>query len=101
MTDYTVQYLCGLSGKDVVGMGITAVVARLDAVIKFTPDTELPFMEREKLIHQRLGNHHNGIHRYYGSLENALVLEYVCHGSIRQYLARHRKPVAFNPAKLD
>lgn len=32
-TEYRIQYPCGLSGKDVVGMGITALVARLDAVI--------------------------------------------------------------------
>ena len=96
ITEDTVQYPCGLNGKDVVGMGITALVARLDAVIKFAPDTELPFMEREKCIYQRLGHDYNGVLRYYGSLGNALILQYACNGSIRQYLARQTKPVALS-----
>src|SRR5271155_3325696 len=92
-TDHTIRYPCGLDGKDVVGMGITALVARLDAVIKFAPLTELPFIEREMCIYQRLGRDHDGILRYYGSLGDALILQYACNGSIRQYRARKDKPV--------
>lgn len=91
--DHTIQYPCGLSGEDVVGMGITALVARLDAVIKFAPQSELPFREREKSIYQRLGNDHDSVLRYYGNLGDALLLQYACHGSVRQYVARQAKPM--------
>ena len=91
--DHTIQFPCGLNSQDVIGMGITALVARLDAVIKFAPHTELPFLEREKCIYQRLGHTHDGVLRYYGSLGDALILQYACNGSIRQYIARQTKPV--------
>jgi serine/threonine protein kinase len=91
--EYTVHYLYGLTGKDLVGMGITALVARLDAVITFARSTELPLIEREKCVYQRLGHDHNGVLRYYGSLEDALILQYACNGSIRQYLATQTRPI--------
>lgn len=91
--DYTTQYPCGLNHQDIVGMGVTALVARLDAVVKFAPHIDLPFLEREKCIYQRLGRNHSGILRYYGNLGDALILQYACHGSIRQYFARQTKPV--------
>jgi hypothetical protein len=50
--EYIVHYPYGLTGKDLVGMGITALVARLDAVIKFARSTELPLIEREKCVYQ-------------------------------------------------
>jgi serine/threonine protein kinase len=92
-TDYTIRYPYGLNGQDIVGFGITALVARLDAVVKFARPTELPFIEREKCIYQRLGQHHDGVLRFYGSLEDALILQYACNGSIRQYFAKQAKPV--------
>ena len=77
-------------------MGITAIVARLDAVIKFAPATELPSMEREKKrVYQRLGHHDRAV-RYYGNLGNDIILQYACHGSIRQYFASQTKPVALS-----
>lgn len=91
--DHTIQYPCGLNRQDVVGMGITALVARLDAVIKFAPPSELPFLEREKHIYERLGHTHDGVLRYYGNLGDALILQYACNGSIRQYIKRQTKPV--------
>lgn len=72
---------------------MTALVARLDAVVKFAQHSELPFLEREKCIYQRLGRGHDGVLRYYGGLGHALILQYACHGSIRQYFARQTKPV--------
>ena len=51
LTDYTICYLYGLNGQDIVGVGITALVARLDAVIKFARPTKLLFIEREKYIY--------------------------------------------------
>lgn len=51
LKDNTVQYPLGLGGRDVVGMGITALVTRLDAVVKFSKSSEWHFVEREKLIY--------------------------------------------------
>jgi serine/threonine protein kinase len=92
-TDYTIHYPYGLSLQDVVGRGITALVARLDAVMKFARPSELPLIAREKRIYQRLGNDHHGVLRYYGSLDDALILQYAHHGSIRQYYARQFESV--------
>ncbi|KAG4441511.1 hypothetical protein IFR05_003038 [Cadophora sp. M221] len=94
--DNTIQYPLGISRQDVVGLGITALVARLDAVIKFARRTELPLLEREKSIYERLGHDHDGVLRYYGNLGNALILQYACHGSIRQYYASQAKPVSLS-----
>jgi hypothetical protein len=52
--DNALQYPLGLGGREVVGMGITVVVARLDPAVKFSNPSEWHFMEREKLIYQRL-----------------------------------------------
>ncbi|MCJ1412918.1 hypothetical protein MMC19_007018 [Ptychographa xylographoides] len=80
-----IQYPLGLGMRDLVGVGITAFVGRLDAVIKFSKPSECDLMEREKLVYQRLGRDHCGILRYFGAIGNALVLQYASHGSIRQY----------------
>lgn len=79
-----------------VGLGTTALVARLDAVIKFARRTELPLLEREKGIYERLGHDHDGVLRYYGSLGDALILQYASHGSIRQYYASQAKSVSLS-----
>jgi hypothetical protein len=91
--DDTIQYPLSINRQDVVGLGITALVARLDAVIKFARRTELPLPEREKAIYERLGHNHDGVLRYYGNLGDALILQYACHGSIRQYYASQTKLV--------
>ncbi|KAK0119364.1 hypothetical protein ONS95_010816 [Cadophora gregata] len=94
--DNSIQYPLGIKRQDVVGLGITALVARLDAVIKFGRRTELPLLEREKCIYERLGNDHDGVLRYYGNLGDALILQYACHGSVRQYYASQAKPVSLS-----
>jgi hypothetical protein len=78
MQESVIQWPLGLDGKDVVGAGIkvTAIVARLDAVVKFSRPSESHFLEREKLIYQRLGCDHSGIVRYFGVLENAIILQF-------------------------
>jgi hypothetical protein len=96
--EYTVHYPYGLTGKDLVGMGITTLVARLDAVIQFARSTELPLIEREKCVYQRHGHDHDGVLPYYGSLEDALILQYACNGSIRQYLATQTRPIPLSLA---
>jgi len=49
--DYTIHYPYGLNGQDIVGVGITALVAYLNTIIKFARPTKLPFIEREKCIY--------------------------------------------------
>lgn len=93
MRESAIQWPLGLGARDLVGAGITAVVARLDAVVKFCEPSQSHFLEREKLVYQRLGHDHSGIVRYYGALENAVLLQFASHTSIRQYLARQKKQV--------
>lgn len=93
MEEQEIQWPLGFGMRDLVGAGITGMVVRLDAVIKFANTTESHVLERERLIYQRLVNGHTGIVRYYGVLDYALVLQYASHGSIRQYLAEHEQPV--------
>ncbi|EJP62102.1 spindle assembly checkpoint kinase [Beauveria bassiana ARSEF 2860] len=98
-TEYTIRYPCGLNGRDIVGAGITAIVARLDAVVKFSQPSERHFLERERRIYERLGHEHSGILRFFGSLDDALILQYARYGSIRQYFAGQTKLVSL-PIKL-
>jgi serine/threonine protein kinase len=91
----TIQYPHGVDRRDILGAGTTAIVARLDAVIKFATAVERPFMDREKRVYERLG-HHNRVLRYYGNLGDNIILQYACHGSIRQYLAIQAKPLALS-----
>jgi serine/threonine protein kinase len=93
-----VHWPYGFSSKDVVGMGNTALVARLDAVIKFVDPREQPFLDREMRIYERLGHDCAGVLRYYGRLGNALILQYASNGSIREYSARRAMP---NPLSLQ
>jgi hypothetical protein len=99
--EYTVHYLYGLTGKDLVGMGITALVARLNAVIKFAKPTKLPLIKREKCVYQRLKHSHDSVLRYYRSLEDALILQHACNSSIRQYLATQTKPTPLSLQLLN
>jgi serine/threonine protein kinase len=91
MQESVIQWPLGLDVKDLVGAGITAIVARLDAVVKFFGPSESHLFEREKLIYQRLGRDHNGIVRYFGVLENAIILQFASQTSIRQYVARQKQ----------
>jgi serine/threonine protein kinase len=93
MQESVIQWPLALDGRDMVGAGMTAIVARLDAVVKFSGPSESHFFEREKLIYQRLGRDHSGIVRYFGVLENAIILQFASQTSIRQYLARQRNRV--------
>ena len=82
--EYIVHCPCGLGLKDIVGMGNTALVGRLDAVVKFADRKELKALEIEKRVYQRLGRDCNEVLRYYGGVENAIILQYACNGSIRE-----------------
>ena len=88
-----IQWPLGLDAKNRVGASITAIVARLDAVVKFCGPSQSHFLKREKLIYQRLGRDHSDIVRYFGVLENAIILQFASQTSIRQYLARQKKQV--------
>ena len=91
MQESVIQWPLGLDVKDLVGAGVTAIVARLDAVVKFFGPSESHFLEREKLIYQRLGRDHSGIVRYFGVLENAIILQFASQTSIRQYVVRQKQ----------
>ena len=84
MQESVIQWPLGLDGNDLAGAGVTAIVARLDAVVKFFKPSESRFFEREKLIYQRLGRDHSGIVRYYGALETALICEPDIYQAIRR-----------------
>jgi serine/threonine protein kinase len=88
-----IQWPYGFSSKDVVGMGNTAFVARLDAVIKFVNPPEQPFLDREVRVYECLGPDCAGVLQYYGRLGNAIVLQYASNGSIREYSARRTMPI--------
>lgn len=60
----TIQYPLGINLQDVVRLDITALVSRLDAVIKCARRNELPLLGRETNIHDRLRHDHNGVVRY-------------------------------------
>ncbi|KAH9872106.1 hypothetical protein J1614_006367 [Plenodomus biglobosus] len=64
MQESVIQWPLGLDIRDLVGAGITATVARLDAVVNIFQPSELGFREREKRIYQRLGRDHSGIVRH-------------------------------------
>lgn len=91
--EYKLQYPCGLTGRDLVGAGITSIVARLDAVIKFSRPENTRFLEREKRVYERLGHDHPGVLQYFGSLDNGLLFKYARNGSIRQFYTRPDKSV--------
>jgi serine/threonine protein kinase len=81
-------YPCGLSLRDLLGAGISGFAGRLDAAVKWTLPNNVHFIERERRIYERLGSYH-GILRYYGPVENGILLEFAHHGSIRQYRMKH------------
>ena len=93
MQESVIQWPLALDIRDLAGAGTTAIVARLDAVVKFSRPSGSRFFEREKLVYQRLGRDHSRIVRYFGALENAIILQFASQGSIRQYLARQKKQV--------
>jgi serine/threonine protein kinase len=88
MPEFGIKWPLGLGRKDLVGAGITAIVVRLDAVVKFFQPTELQFLERETTVYQRLGHDHSGIIKYFGVLGNGIILQFAEQTSIRQYVAR-------------
>ncbi|KAF2757102.1 kinase-like protein [Pseudovirgaria hyperparasitica] len=91
MQQCDIQWPRGLGGGDLVGAGTTAIVARLDAVIKFCQPWDSHFLDREKLVYERLGHDHQGIVRYFGVLDNAIVLQFARETSIRQYIGRQTR----------
>jgi len=88
MRESVIKWPLGICYKDLVGAGLTSTVARLDAVVKFVDLEDLNYLEREKLVYERLGRDHSGIVRYFGVVENAILLEFASHTSIRQYVTR-------------
>lgn len=73
MPDFGIKWPLGLGREDLVGAGITALVVRLDAVVKFFKPTKLQFLERETAVYHRLGYDHSGIIEYFGVLGNGII----------------------------
>jgi serine/threonine protein kinase len=74
--------------NETVGAEISSWVHRLDAVAKcYTADDN---KEREIAVFERLCSDNlywqRAILRYYGVLNGCVILQFACHGSIRQYL---------------
>jgi len=88
MPDFGIKWPLGLGREDLVGAGITALVVRIDAVVKFFKPTKLQFLERETAVYHRLGYDHSGIIEYFGVLGNGIILQFAEQTSIRQYVAR-------------
>jgi hypothetical protein len=49
--DNIIQYPPGLGGRDIVSIGIIALVIHLNAVIKFFKPSKWHLIDREKLIY--------------------------------------------------
>jgi serine/threonine protein kinase len=98
MADYVkdVVYPVGFGRNDVVAWGSTGLVVRDKAsqtVIK-TPSWEddEPLMSREIEIYERLSQRggHEGILRYYGTVEKGIRLEYAPNGDLRSFQKRQK-----------
>lgn len=75
---------------ETIGIGLSSWVQRLNAAAKCYKDIEERI--REVTVYDRLGSGHPGIMRCYGTLDHrCLVLEFACHGSVRQYIRDHHK----------
>lgn len=85
-------YPRGLSMKDLLGAGLSGYGGRVDGAIKWVHPKNVRYIERERRVYERLGRN-PGILRYYGPVENGILLEYAHNGSIRQYYAMHGAPV--------
>ncbi|KAH8600125.1 kinase-like domain-containing protein [Bisporella sp. PMI_857] len=79
--------------NDMVGVGLSSWVLRVDAVAKcYTRPAE---RDREIAVYKRLGSH-KSILKYYGSLDGSVLLQFAPHGTVRQYLesSQHNSPLA-------
>lgn len=87
----------GVHEDDIVGTGLVGMVALREdckTVIKFAPsNTFQNFIDVERRVYERLnsGAPHDGILKYYGSLDQGLILEYAYNKSLRDYVAHHKE----------
>lgn len=76
--------------NETVGAGISSWVHRLDAVAKCYTAGDNKERDREIAVFERLCTDNlywqSTILRYYGVLNECVILQFACHGSIRQYL---------------
>jgi len=76
-----------------VGAGITAIVARLDYCRQVQRAFGIALLRTGEAHLSASWSDHSGIVRYFGVLENAIILQFASQTSIRQYLARQKKQV--------
>lgn len=92
--EYTIDLPYGLSFEDLVGIGITGTVLRLDAVVKSVAPHRQSLLNREIKVYQRLQEqcyNHPRFLRFYGAIENGLILGYASNGSLRDYMQSHER----------
>lgn len=97
MEDDILHFPEGVLVDDVIGAGLVGIVALREdrkTVIKFAPsNTFQHFIDVERRVYERLnsGTQHDGLLKYYGSLDQGLILEYACNKSLRDYVAHHKE----------
>lgn len=92
--EYTLSIPYGLTFKELVGVGISGTVVRLDAVIKCFPPHRQSSLERETRVYQRLQERyydHPRFLRFYGVIENGLMLGYATNGTLRDYMSHNKQ----------
>lgn len=67
--------------------GITGAIWRLDCVLKTSMRQDRgSWIEVERKIYERIDNRHDNILRYYGAIEDGIVLQHAPNGNIVEYL---------------
>jgi len=88
----------GTFSEDLVGVGYSGWVYRLDAVLKKPHEGQEQDCAVEQRVYERLGAH-EGILRYFGTTtEGSLILQYASNNSIRHYYTAKAKD---NPISLE
>jgi serine/threonine protein kinase len=97
MKDDILHFPEGVLVDDVIGAGLVGIVALREdrkTVIKFAPsNTFQHFIDVERRVYERLnsGIQHDGLLKYYGSLDQGLILEYACNKLLRDYVAHYKE----------
>jgi hypothetical protein len=88
----------GVLVDDIIGAELVGIIALREdrkTVIKFAPSNIFQhFIDVARRVYERLnsGVQHDGLLRYYGSLDQGLILEYACNKSLRDYVTTKSSP---------
>lgn len=82
--------------NETVGAGLSSWVHRLDAVAKCYTSGNEKDREREVAVYERLGHGNDlwpeTILKYYGNMNDLVILEFAPYGTVRGYLRSQHKP---------